>query len=264
MGRDFLFDWLTDCFRDLLIGRNVKGIVHNLNGPLQILSMQLELLNMDLDRCKSDVMDMKQSAVPSPDRCSRVSELLLKTAERIAQLQEVVQKVDSSLRVVGLRAGAESSDNVVPVILNQLISEELEFWKSDLFFKHQVALSLDLPETSPVVTVRERVVRDIFDSVLLACIEQVRSSSSKPSITLRCTPVDAKGFVLEFVHNGPAFDTDELQACAAASENRLIPSDISKAAMALYMAEGWSRLVGMEISITGSGVSIASGTAAPD
>ena len=36
-------------FQHLLTGRLAKGIVHNLNSPLQILSMQLELVKAGLD-----------------------------------------------------------------------------------------------------------------------------------------------------------------------------------------------------------------------
>ncbi|WP_279614876.1 histidine kinase dimerization/phospho-acceptor domain-containing protein, partial [Dissulfuribacter thermophilus] len=33
-------------FRDFLIGRLWQGVIHNINGPLQIVSMNLELLKM--------------------------------------------------------------------------------------------------------------------------------------------------------------------------------------------------------------------------
>lgn len=262
MARDFLFDWLMECFRDLVIGRNVKGIIHNLNGPLQILSMQLELLNMDLERCKSDVLSMKKEAIPSPEKCGQLTELLLKTAERVAQLQEVVQKVDLNLRVVGLRSGGEPQDNPVPTILNHLVQEELEFWKSDLFFKHQVALDLKLPDSSPVVVVKEKGIRDIFDSIMMACLEQIRGEEV-PSISIECGVVEKDDFFLTFTHNGVEFDLAALEECQAASEKRMIPQHITPAVMALYMARGWSGQLGLHLSISHRKVALSS-TISPD
>jgi hypothetical protein len=40
--------FLYSCFQNSKIGYLAKGIVHNLNGPIQILSMHIEMLKMDI------------------------------------------------------------------------------------------------------------------------------------------------------------------------------------------------------------------------
>ncbi len=166
-------------FRDSLIGRNAKGIVHNMNSPLQVLSMQIELLGMDLNLLASIQCENSQ-----------ISSGIQQAIDRLGQLEEIVAKINHLVKLVGSRVTDDQQDDEEgPIMVAHLLEETVEFWRSDLFFKHKVALDFSVPKVSPVVVSKERYLKDALDSVLFACI-QVLKSSHEPSlrISVACEP----------------------------------------------------------------------------
>ncbi len=257
-GQDRLFEWFSEWFGDLLVGRNVKGIVHNLNGPLQILSMQLELLNMDLNRCLNDVQEVRMVDLPAGKKRedSEVCNLLARTSERVSQLQEVVSKVDSTLRVIGQRTENPSETMVIPIILNQLLQEELDFWKSDLFFKHKVSLELQLSDSSPVVLLDAKVLRNLLDSLIMAVILQLKKVPLPAMKVECCTGHGASEaesrYIIKISHNGPAFELETLSGMETASREGRLPEGVTPEIFALYMARGWAKSLDIQLNLTTS------------
>jgi len=196
---------LFKCFRDSLVGKNTKGIIHNINSPLQVLSMQMELLRMDCLKLK----DRLRSGDASP---KDLEALMDKSIERLAQVEEVVQKINHQISVIGARVSeTDDHDQGTPVMLNQLLEEHVEFWKADLFFKHKVELSMKLPEISPVVVMREDLFRNVMDGIIFSCLEQIRNQP-EPRMEIKCIPGSegVKNHKVIFSHSGPAFAVDEI------------------------------------------------------
>ena len=126
-----LFWAFLDRYRYSTLGSFVRGIIHNLNGSLQILSMQMELL---------------QGA-------------LLKEGERIGpslnakmlQCQEQLDKLKAMVEVLMQKGIHDEQEAPQSIHLNALLEEELSLWHHNLFFKHQMkAVKSFSPQLPPL------------------------------------------------------------------------------------------------------------------
>lgn len=113
-----LLSAFLDRSRQATLGFLVKGIVHNLNGSLQILSMQMELLREAL---------LKEEDKVSPS-------LNVKTGQCLAEMD----KLKALVEVLMHKAIHEDQETPQRIYLNNLLEEELSLLHHNLFFKHQV------------------------------------------------------------------------------------------------------------------------------
>ena len=105
------------------IGKKIEGIVHNINSPLNTVLGYAQLLKKDL----KDNTDL--------DR-------IIEAGKNIAQtVKGLLTKVKQS---------NISTDR--PIDINEMITQELEFCKHNLFFKHYVTLTTDFQQNLPNVT----------------------------------------------------------------------------------------------------------------
>ena len=193
-------------FRDSLIGRNAKGIVHNMNSPLQVLSMHMELLAMDLGHLASLKCDNSQ-----------ITSGISQAASRLEQLEDIVSKINQMVKLVGSRAyDEEQKEEEGPVMISQLLSETIEFWKSDLFFKHKVGLELSFPETSPVMVLNEQCVKDGFDGIFFSTIEILRNAP-EPSLEIVLSMSDGDHVSVGFYPKGVDVPVEKLEKISSIS-----------------------------------------------
>ena len=204
----FLEHLLYSCFQNCKIGHLVKGIVHNLNGPIQILSMQIEILRMDTVKDLKAVESTLALSLPdtAANQLKELADNLQRRMERLSQMEEALARMENMVNVITNRS-QDGEDGQRPLILNQVLEEELDFWNADLFFKHQVGKQLALPTIPTLVVINEGYLRDLIDCLLDACIKQVRETKERDlKITLR--QKDESAWFLEFEHTGNAFPSD--------------------------------------------------------
>lgn len=105
------------------IGKRIEGIVHNINSPLNTVLGYAQLLKKDM----KDNTDI--------DR-------IIEAGKNIAQT------------VKGLLTKVKQSNISIdhPIDINEMISQELEFCKHNLFFKHYVVLTTNFQKDLPNVT----------------------------------------------------------------------------------------------------------------
>jgi len=113
-----LFSAFLDRYRYSTLGSFVRGIIHNLNGSLQILSMQMELLQGAL---------VKEGDKISPS-----------LNVKMAQCQEQLDKVKAMVEVLLQKGIHDEQEAPQPIYLNNLLEGELSLWHHNLFFKHHV------------------------------------------------------------------------------------------------------------------------------
>jgi signal transduction histidine kinase len=113
-----LFSAFLDRYRYSTLGSFVRGIIHNLNGSLQVLSMQMELLHGAL--------------AEEGDKLS--SSLNVK----MRQCQEQLDKLKAMVEVLTQKGIHEEQEASQPIYLNNLLEEELSLWHHNLFFKHHI------------------------------------------------------------------------------------------------------------------------------
>jgi signal transduction histidine kinase len=128
---DKLFSAFRDRYRYSTLGALVKGIIHNLNGSLQILSMQMELLQGMLAKEGEKVN----------------SSLLVKSKQCLDQ----ADKLRGMIEVLLQKGLHEEQDTPLVIDLNGLLEEELSVMNHNLFFKHQIDLKKRLAPRLPTV-----------------------------------------------------------------------------------------------------------------
>lgn len=246
---------LFKCFRDSLIGKNARGIIHNINSPLQVMSMQVEFLRMDFLRLQEKTSTSEESGMEE-DRLREVSDLLQKGFGRLAQVEDMLQRINIMVAIIAARVGkADENTEGTPVMLNQLLEEQIEFWRSDLFFKHKVSLSVNLPDISPIIVLREDILRDTIDGIIFGCLEQIRREPG-PQIEIRCAPVSAadRKYRILFSQNGPLFPVADIEnrqkrLAARAGKDLSIFEDIPQGHFSLLLASVLAGITGLCVEI---------------
>ncbi len=125
---DKIISAFMDLCRDSTLGVLIKGIIHNLNGTLQILSMQVEMLQRMLIQEEDDIPAIQAKA---------------------AQCMEQIDQMKKLVDVLIQKGIHEEEEALREIDLNQLLEEELAVLKHNLFFKHQIRLKKELGSSLP-------------------------------------------------------------------------------------------------------------------
>jgi len=179
-----LEQYLCDHITFSLVGRLTSGIVHNLNGPLQILSMQIELFNREIKKEISDLQTLKESLSDDKDQSiiNNLIEKFNRRCERIEQLETTINRMEHIVNVISKRCRTTETLNNT-VLINQIIEEELVFWQGDLFFKHNVEKQINLSSKPIFIQTDETKFRLIIDLSLAILINRIKDYE-KPTIKI--------------------------------------------------------------------------------
>ena len=118
-------------YRHATLGRLLQGVLHNLNGALQILSMQMELLER---------MAVRQEGGVSPE-----------VQGQIAKCLEQLDKFQVILDVLLQKGVHDDQSEHQMVSLNDLLEEELTILYHNLFFKHHVRINKAFAASLPLL-----------------------------------------------------------------------------------------------------------------
>lgn len=115
------------------IGKLVGGMIHNINGPLQNLGMDLEMLNMASAHQGQPDSDMEKK---TDNRLKRMNE----------EFENIIQLVKTTSMKVNMIEEVGEYFN-----LNHFLQEEISFLKANLYFKHNVQMTMELADQSPLL-----------------------------------------------------------------------------------------------------------------
>ena len=124
-----LFPAFLDRYRHSTLGLFIRGIIHNLNGSLQILSMQMELLQGAL---------LKEENRINPSLNAKLKQCL-----------EQMDKLKAIVEVLMQKGVHDDQEAPRPIHLNSLLEEELSLLHHNLFFKHQIKVVKSLSSPLP-------------------------------------------------------------------------------------------------------------------
>ncbi len=202
---DKLEQYLYNHISFSLVGRLTSGIVHNLNGPLQILSMQIELFNREVKKEISDLQSIERELTNDSQKSiiANLIDKLQKRVQRIEQVELTINRMEDIVNIIAKRCRThEASNNTV--LVNQLIEEELLFWQADLFFKHNVKKHIKLSEEPIVIQTDETNLRTVIDLMLAAAITSIKDLDT-PSITIE-TSIKEDCIIIELYQSGKSFN----------------------------------------------------------
>jgi two-component system NtrC family sensor kinase len=130
-------------YRHASVGRRCLGLVHQMNTPLQVISFQLDLLEQKA--WKELPLLPGSSPADSETPVTRNQSI----QEKFRQLRRELDKLENFTRSLVLQGRHEDSQEKLPLDLNQLWRQELQFYLAHPFFKHRVTKDLhfeaDLP-----------------------------------------------------------------------------------------------------------------------
>lgn len=136
---------LREYYRFSGVGRLLKGIVHNMNGPLQSLTMQVDLLKHRFVMDNDVLKDIASGGLSGEE----IDEFVKKRQNafvKFDQMNEVIWGLHDLINMILAKCEHEEKDGRRFIDLNNLILEELELLNANMFFKHQVEKEIKLDE----------------------------------------------------------------------------------------------------------------------
>ena len=125
--------------------RWMPGLIHNINGLLHNISMLVEMIQKNQE-------DIKQAflTVASPSTGEKAAPLDKQTL-RLQQLNQQVSLLSEMLLDIKILHEIEEGESEVDLKL--LLYKLAKVFRADLFFKHHVALELELGENIPLIRI---------------------------------------------------------------------------------------------------------------
>ncbi len=113
-----IFAAFIERYREATLGSLVKGLIHNLNGSLQILSMQMEMLQRIVAKEKEKI----SAAIP----------------EQINQCLSQIDRFKVLIEELIPKGMIDEQEEPQMIQINELLKDILSLLRNNLFFKHQV------------------------------------------------------------------------------------------------------------------------------
>lgn len=155
--------------KQALIGSSVQGVVHNIINPLTIITGRVELLKKELT-----YLSEEDRPSDSLDSVCRGIDAIYENSQRIFQI------VDNILK----KSSKEQQKKRTCIDINSLIFQEIEFFNSDLYFKHNVKASYQLdPDLDKVYMIYSHL-SQVIDNLIKNAIEAMYESPEK-DLTVR-------------------------------------------------------------------------------
>lgn len=181
------------------LGRVVRGLIHNINGPLQNLSMLVEMLIKGQDQLDRMVSGDSQN---NPEQWGTVSG---KQRQRFDRLMQQISLLGDILRDFMLLIEMERNESELD--LNLVLEKLVSVFKADLFFKHQVAMELNLERGLPLVPIQGRHLVPALMHILQNAITAVRGGIEK-KVIVESSKEDREWLRIVFRDFGCGLDSD--------------------------------------------------------
>lgn len=212
------------------VGRLFKGIIHNLNGVLQVASFHADMSGLALDRVGQLLAQIREIA---GDRAAapldELDSLLGEQQQGQRQFKEkVIQGSDILHRALVLPA--LKAENGRQWQLNDIIQCEVEFLNADAFFKHKVVKKLELDPGLPILSGDSVPVHETIHILLENALDAMRDRAEATLVAV--TRASEGGVELELRDQGPGV--------AAAEQERIFEPFFTtrqrRSGLGLYLA----------------------------
>ncbi len=164
-----------------LVGRLLQGLRHNLSGAVQMIRLPLDLLEMQILQGKS------------PDLPTKL-EALKNGAIRLDQELDLLSEMSIQFQ----KSEAENFDLV------DLVRRQLDFWRADMYYKHEVLLQLELEGEPMPVYADYQDVALAFNCLMANALEALRAAEAKEMVLRSGREPDRVWLHLSDQGGGPA------------------------------------------------------------
>jgi signal transduction histidine kinase len=200
---------------DASVGRLFRGIIHNLNGVGQAFSMQAELLQMMFSQADKIIegISRAEDSTEIEESCKKLKELLGRRASMIDRLPGEVDVLQLTMqRASSLMEDVRDPSGVHAFKLESAILAEIEFLKTDGFFKHKVTRNLSFADDIPAIKRHRVEIHQIISALLenasLALQEDI-DSFHPPTIKI-LTGLTGEYIEVKIIDNGGGIAPEDL------------------------------------------------------
>lgn len=192
---------LINSERRATFGLMIKGIIHNLNGPLSGIGLNSTTINKRMTRLRDSLIgaDIDEMAFNEMD------EIL----ESMTLVSECCAKMNEIIRVLMAKSHYEKSDYIKTFDLNELLSNEIKFLNADMRFKHKIRKVVRLMEAPLMVTAVPSELSQVFHNLMINAIDAV-TLSTEPQITVASGVEEQNTIWFSVLDNGPGVDESVL------------------------------------------------------
>lgn len=162
---------LAELDRPAHLGRLLRGLIHNINGPLQNISMLLEL--MERNHAKIEEHFQVQGS-PWMDAVRPLCDGQKGRMQRILDQVRVFSEMLKDFMVL-----QEIEANESEVEINLILEKLSRVYRADLFFKHHVTVTLRPAPKVPLLRVRGRHVVPALEHLVENAVLSMRASKEK-------------------------------------------------------------------------------------
>jgi len=182
------------------LGKIVKGLIHNINGPLQNLSMLVEMVAKGQDQL--DVLVVNQ-----PHDFSEKWEAI--SGKQRLRFQRLIQQITLLAEILrDFMVLLEIERNQPEVDLKLILEKMTNVFHADLFFKHHVEMELRLERGLPLVAIHGRDLIPALMHVFGNAITALREAPRK-KLTIECSRESANRIRIVFRDTGCGFDPEK-------------------------------------------------------
>jgi len=161
--------------KQAIIGNSVQGVVHNILNPLTVIAGRAELLKAEMDQIEST---HEEDSATDPFH-KEILEVLGRFSQDIAAIYHNSQKIFQIVENILKKSSMEREVTPSSLDINNMIIQEMEFFKSDLYFKHQVKKDYDLDPTLKKINMVYSHLSQVLDNLVKNAIEAMYDSQVK-------------------------------------------------------------------------------------
>ncbi len=169
---DCPLDVLAELDRPAHMGRLLRGLIHNINGPLQNISMLLEL--MERNHAKIEGHLQSETAAAARDALRPLCDGQKGRIQRILDQVRVFSEMLKDFMVL-----QEIESNESEVEINVILEKLSRAYRADLFFKHHVTVTLRPAAKVPLLRVRGRHLIPALEHLVENAVLSMRASKEK-------------------------------------------------------------------------------------
>ncbi len=159
LSNDKLLEVIIDRYRFSALGGLIKGVVHNLNGSLQILSMHMETLQRMLLQEKEDITH--------PFR------------QKVEQCSDQVDQFKALIEVLMKKGIEHEEEGLQSIQIKDLLEECQSLLFFNLFFKHHVKIVKNISPALPPVQARYSDLSLVLWNLIQNALEAMEKSPTK-------------------------------------------------------------------------------------